>query len=220
MGDHQRRHLLLTDDAIDILRHRQTGLIIQGGKSLVQQENVRRHRQGANQRHPLAHTAAKLGGVAIGKLRQPIGFQQAVGVCPRFGGEAVANLQAKQHVLPHGAPFQQIILLQHIADMGAGTGHRLTRHHHPPRRRGQRAGDDRKQGGFATAAGTHQAVKIPLFHRKRDILQRHRFPLWGLIGLANPLHTEHRHICHPFCPISVSCYHYMRITDDGAVTNP
>src|SRR5207245_1289579 len=79
-----------------------------------------------------------------------------------------------------GSPLEQIVLLQHVADLAARAGHGLAVHEHRAVGRHENAGDQRQQRALAAAALADDRDEFAGRNRDRDVLER--------LGLA--LETE------------------------------
>ncbi|MPN35208.1 hypothetical protein SDC9_182705 [bioreactor metagenome] len=86
-----------------------------------------------------------------------------------------ANLDTKQHILADGAPREQAVLLQHIADITAAADDNAARS------RRQQTGRNGKQRGFSTARGADNTDNLPLIHREGQIPYRFNFTFIRLI---------------------------------------
>ena len=121
-------------------------------------------RMTAAERGTLTHAAGNLGRVFVPKFIETVGFQQLVGMCHRVCLQAVANFQSEQYILADGAPFQQIVLLQHIADMRRNSLHRFTADGHLSGGGRKQTRDNGQKGGFSATARSDDAVKIARVH--------------------------------------------------------
>jgi hypothetical protein len=62
----------------------------------------------------------------VQELAEPIAGEQHPRALARFGHVGALNFRAQDRVLENGTPLEQVILLQHIADLAAWPGDRLT----------------------------------------------------------------------------------------------
>ena len=101
------------------------GLRVDGRERLVEQEHGRVDRERARERHALPHAARQLVRIVTGELGQVEVFQQRVRALFAFWQGKALDLDAEHHVLEHGPPRQQQILLQHEGDVGVWPFHAL-----------------------------------------------------------------------------------------------
>ena len=100
------------------------------------------------------------------------------------------DFQSKQHVAVNGAPVQQAVLLQHIADVAGDALDLFPLDIHGAGRGLQQPGQNGQQRGFAAAAGPHDAHELALVHGKRYVLKGGDFSVLRLILLLYVLHPK------------------------------
>ena len=170
---------------------------VEAGKRLVEQKQLRLHRQSARQRHALLlaageriDAAAKFGG-------QPHFGQGRFGAAARFLFAHALHFQAESHVLPHIQMRQQSIILKH-------------QRHAPPLRRhaaavfaayphfaaigGHEPGGDVEQSRFAAARRPQHRQKLAVGHAEADVVGH------GFAGkrFADVFEREHKDSCCVF----------------------
>ena len=64
----ERRFLLISYNLIDVVANGKTGLVVEGGKRLVEKQYVGVYGEGSNECGALPHTARKRGRIAFKKL--------------------------------------------------------------------------------------------------------------------------------------------------------
>src|SRR6202000_1891821 len=107
------------------------------------------------QRRTLCHATRKLMRVGVAETVQPDLTEHvidALTVCL----QQTPDLQAKRHVLPHGAPWKQRRVLKHQDTRGIRPVDLLRAHDDMARVWSLQARDQAKQGGFAAAAGAEK----------------------------------------------------------------
>src|SRR4051812_12767143 len=82
------------------------------------------------------------------------------------------DLGADQRIFKNGTPFEQIVLLQHVADLAARSGDGLAVDQHLPLGRLDDSRDQRQQRTLAAAALADDGDELTRRDRKRDVLQR------------------------------------------------
>ena len=107
---------LILDDAVYLVRQLKPRLIVQRGKGLVEQQQLRVAGQGPYQRHLLAHAAGKLRRAVLFKPGKPIAVQQRTGLRLSLRRAEALYLEPQQYVGFHRAPLEQMVALQHIPD--------------------------------------------------------------------------------------------------------
>lgn len=191
MGHQHGGFALLLDNSTHLVPQVQPGLIVQGRKRFIQQEQFRFQRQCADQRHLLPHTPGKLVWFKRNKFSQSIGIQQRQSLFPAFLVQSMTHFQSQQYVLLHRPPLQQMIPLKHIPHWTFPCGIQ-----HFPSGRRHKSHDHAEHGGFSAAGWPDNSHKLPFLNGKGNILQGLRFPLRGLIAQAyvlkgdqHPLHV-------------------------------
>ena len=96
------------------------GLIVERRERLVEQQDVRIGGKRADERHALPHAAGELIGIGVLEAAEAVGFQQLVRLPARLGGALAQDFEAELGVLQHGAPLEQVVLLQQNADALVG----------------------------------------------------------------------------------------------------
>ena len=119
MGDQQRRFFLRPDDAADIRRYLQAGLIVQGAERFIQKKEFGLQRQRPDQRGTLFHAAGELAGAFVTKVPEAVVFQIIVYFSKFFGDAEMIDLEPQDHVFIDAAPLKEMVVLQHIADLRA-----------------------------------------------------------------------------------------------------
>lgn len=114
------------DDLADIITYLQACLIVQGGKRLIEQEQFRIQNQSADQGGSLAHSSGQFGGPGCGKLFQPVLGEQLICLSAGCGVNFSADLQAQKYIAVNGAPFKQMVMLEHVADIFVIVGERFS----------------------------------------------------------------------------------------------
>ena len=109
----------------DVAGYRQTGLIIQRGNRLIQQQNIRLRGQRADQGAALPHAAGQLVRALGGKFPQAVALQQPLHIAAVRRITVVPDLQPQHHVVIDGAPFKQLVALGHKAHAPVGAGCRM-----------------------------------------------------------------------------------------------
>src|ERR1700722_16054444 len=118
--DHSLR--LTPQDFADLIGQSQPGLRIECGERFVKEDNVRIGAQGPRQRHALTHAAGKLAWEMIEKLAEAVAGEKLSRSLARFRHRHALDLGSEQGVFQDGAPFKQIILLQHVSELTAWPG--------------------------------------------------------------------------------------------------
>src|SRR5512144_293152 len=139
------------------------------GKRLIQQQHVRVGGKRADQRHALTHAAGELMRIRVFKTGEAIRFQQLVRAASRLGVASAANLETELRVLQHGAPLEQMILLQEDTDPFVGAAHGYAIEQDLSFRRLQHTGPDAQQGGLPATARTHDAAELAVADRQVEV---------------------------------------------------
>src|SRR5258708_26628872 len=98
---------------------------MEGRERLVEQNDVGLRAQRARERDELAHAAGELARQMMQELAEPVADEQCSCAHARLAHVGALDLGAQHSVLEDRAPLEQIILLQHIADLPALAGYRL-----------------------------------------------------------------------------------------------
>ena len=142
------------------LLHGDAGEKVQGGKGLVQQEQIAAGEHGAGKGRPLPHAAGELVGHLAGAAGQAHLGQGLLRPLPPLGAaQAAGHLQGEGHVLPHGAPGEEQILLGHVAAVPLAPGNGRAAHPNLSGLGLQQAVDQAEDGALAAAAHPQDAVK-------------------------------------------------------------
>ena len=183
--DEDRGLALAAQDLGDLVRQREPRLRIERRKRLVEQHDVRLGAQRARQRHALAHAARELARQVVQELAEPVAGEQLRRALARLGHVGALDFRAQHRVFEDGAPLEQIILLQHVADLAARPGHRLAVDQHGAAGRLEDAGDQRQQRALAAAALADDGDELAGRDRDRDALERLGLALEAEIAQAD-----------------------------------
>ncbi|EKU46918.1 6-pyruvoyl-tetrahydropterin synthase [Brevibacterium casei S18] len=117
VGDEEHRDVRGLGDVAQHCEDVADELGVEGRGDLVEEEDLRAHRQRPGDRHPLLLTAGEPGRVLVGLLAQPDAVEQRPGICDRL------VLRLPQHVdrgfddvLEHGHVGEEVELLEDHAD--------------------------------------------------------------------------------------------------------
>ena len=106
------------------------------------------------------------------ELAEPVAGEQRSRAFARLGHVGALDFGAQHRVLENGAPLEQIILLQHVADLAARAGHQLAVEKHSAAGRHEDAGDQRQQRALAAAALADDRDEFAGCNRDRDVAER------------------------------------------------
>ena len=95
------------------------------------------------------------------------------------------DLGAEHGVLQDGAPLEQVVLLQHVADLAGRPGDRRAVDQHGAVGRLEDAGDQRQQRALAAAALADDGDELARRDRERDVLERLGLALEAEIAQAD-----------------------------------
>ena len=98
--------------------------------------------------------------------------------------EGVVDLQTQRNILIDGAPFEEMVMLQHIADTGIVKGTVGVIHDDGSGLGGEKPGDNGQQSGFTAAAGTNECHEFPFLHGEGDIFYGTGLPGQRVIGVT------------------------------------
>src|SRR5215831_14331810 len=129
------------------------------------------------ERHALAHAARELPRQVVQELAEPVTGKQRGCALACLGHVGALDFRAQHRVLEDGAPFEQVILLQHVADLAARPGHRLTVEEYCALGRHEDARDQRQECALAAAALPDDGNEFARRNRDRDVLERLGFAL-------------------------------------------
>ena len=180
---HQQSCLaLLANDTPDVRRYRKARLIVQRGKRLIQQQDLRIRGQCPDQRTALPHAAGQLAGPLSRKARQLVAVQPLPHVVIGGAPSLALHRQTQRYVVPHALPLKQLIPLGHEPHAAGGARHRLARHVDGTAGQRLQPGDSAQQRGLAAAGGPHQTDELPLRHVKGYVAYRLHLPVGSLIA--------------------------------------
>src|SRR5262249_37705793 len=160
------------------------GLVIERRERLVQEQDVRGGGERADQGDPPAHAAGGL--VRVGNLEPAEGGGRGqLGRGPaRFPAGPAEDFQAELGVLEHGAPLEQVVLLQQDADAPVGAVDARAVEQQPSLGRPQQPGNERQKGGLAAAARADDAAELAVADREVEVFQRQRLAAPGEIRVG------------------------------------
>ena len=98
--------------------------------------------------------------------------------------EGVMDLQTQRNILIDGAPFEEMVMLQHIADTGIMKGTVGIIYDNGSVLRGEEPCDNGQQSGFTAAAGSNKCYKFPFLHGEGDIFYGTGLPGQCVIGVT------------------------------------
>ena len=125
---HQDRGLALAaQDFGHLVGERDAGLRIERRERLVEQHDVRLGAERAGERHALAHAARQLARQVMQELSEPIAREQLRRALAGAAHVGALDFGAEHRVLEDRAPLEQVVLLQHVADLAARPGDRRRR---------------------------------------------------------------------------------------------
>ncbi|MHC2592777.1 hypothetical protein ACVIG9_006833 [Bradyrhizobium ottawaense] len=113
MGDIDRAHAAIGEQADEILHQEFAGLRIQRGERLVHQEDRGLHRERARDADTLAHAAGELLGIGFAKISQPRAAQGILDQLTALSGRELSVQQREFDVLLHARPGQQRKILEY-----------------------------------------------------------------------------------------------------------
>ncbi len=172
MGDQEDGLAALAPDREQLGLHDFARLCVERGKGLVEQQDARIDCECARHVDALAHAARELVRVVALEASET-----------RHGDEFFRDLRGLRpglarkrepigHVLDHGLPGQQRILLEHHGAVRAGLSDAGAVHEHGTVGRLQQSVDDAQQRGLAAAARAHDRDELALTDREVDRTQR------------------------------------------------
>src|SRR5690606_40177912 len=98
----------------------------------------------------------------------------------------LADFESQKAVAQDGAPAEEIIALQHVADVARRALYCLPLDQDPPARGTDQAADERKQGALAAAARSYDADELAPGHIVGDVAEGMGFALRSVeIGRAH-----------------------------------
>ena len=122
MGDEQHRLAEVAPQLHQPFLHLQLGLRIERAERLVQQNDVGVEQERAQQRRALAHAAGERARIEVLEPGKPVAPSSGSARSRAPAQRHALDLHAEDDVVEHGAPGQQQILLQHVADAADGAG--------------------------------------------------------------------------------------------------
>ena len=172
VGDEHHRLAEIGPQPQQPFLHLQLGLRIERAERLVEQNDVGVEQQRAQQGGALAHAAGQRVRIEIFEAGKPVAPQQRQRALARLAQRHALDLHAEDDVVEHGAPRQQQILLQHVADAADGAGCVGAVDQHAAAGRFQKPGDDVEDRALAAARRADQADETALRNRQRHRRQR------------------------------------------------
>ena len=155
MSDDNHSLTSLPDQPADIRGYHEPGLVIQGAEGFIQKEQLGIQGKGADQGSTLLHAAGQFAGTFILKAFQTIVGQKLFHIVGTLFGKSMMNLQSQSDILVDGTPFEEMIVLQHIADTGIVKGSVGIVDYDGAGLRSKQSRNDRQQRGLPAAAGTY-----------------------------------------------------------------
>src|SRR5215467_306553 len=152
VGNEDHGLALAAQDFADLVGERETRLRIERRERLVEKDHVGLRGERARQRNALAHATRKLARQMVQELAEAIAGQILAGALTGAPHVSALDLGTQYRVVQNGAPLEQIVLLQHVADLAARARDRPAVDQHGTSRRLQDARDERQQGALAAAA--------------------------------------------------------------------
>ena len=202
MGDNDHRAALLRKIQHDV-QHLANHLGVQGGRHLVEQQNLGVHSQRTDNGDALLLAAGQLTRVALGLAQQTYAVQQGLGLLLHLGFRALGHLLGGQHhVVQHSQVREQFIALEHHANALpqagkslAAVGNRLVAQPHAAALGRFQGVDAPQQRTFSAAAGADDHNDFTGADSQADIVQNGIFT----IALDKMLHSQNW-FCHGFLP--------------------
>ena len=105
--------------------------------------------------YDLLHAAGQFAGTFILKAFQTIVGQKLFHIVGTLFGKSMMDLQSQSDILVDGTPFEEMIVLQHIADTGIVKGSVGIVDYDGAGLRSKQSRNDRQQRGLPAAAGTY-----------------------------------------------------------------
>ena len=204
MRDEQRRLFFAADDAAHVAAHVEAGLVVERGKGLVEQQYVGVGGEGAYERGALAHPARKLPRVLLQKSAQPVLFGERERPRRRLRRAVSADLQRQADVPLHRPPGEQLVALQHIAELPRSPLWRRAVHEYLSPRRLQKPRGEGEQRRLAAARRPDHGDKFTLPHGKVEAVRGERLALFGVVGQAHARKFERgrvRSLVHSRIPL-------------------
>ena len=143
---------LAPQDRGDLVGQRQTCLRIERREWFIEQHDIRLGAECARKRNTLAHSTRELPRQIVQELTQAIAGEQRGRALARLCHVGALDFGAEHRIFEDRAPLEQVVLLQHVADLAARTGDGLAVHQHRAVGRHEDAGNQRQQRALAAAA--------------------------------------------------------------------
>ena len=141
---------------------------IQRTQGFIEQQQFGLRRQAARQGHALLFSAGEMSHITLRKSRHPDLCQGFCRPLLLFAACQVSHFEAESHIFRDVEVWEEREILKHQADAALMGGHGqqiLPLQGELPGSGSFQAGNDAKQGGFATTAGAQQAEDLPTFQR-------------------------------------------------------
>ncbi len=119
VGDEHRGLVALPHQAHELGAQIARGHLVERGERLVAQQNFRIDREGARDRHALAHAARERVRIVVLVAGEAEPRQPAPRGLLRLGRIGVEDLQAEPHIVERATPRHQPVVLEHDADLAA-----------------------------------------------------------------------------------------------------
>ncbi|MNB96513.1 hypothetical protein D3C75_437140 [compost metagenome] len=171
MGDEQHGAAVLLPQLQQPALHVAARQRIQRAERLVEQHQLLRRQQGAQEGGPLLHAAGQHVRISTLEAAQPDLVQPAAGVLPCGGLRLALQLPGEQDVVQGAAPGEERGLLRHVADLAALPGHGMAVHADCSGIRRLKAADDVEQGAFAAAGRAKDGDELLRLDRQGDLVQ-------------------------------------------------
>src|SRR5215472_11955707 len=186
-------------DVLDQVEDLAGHLLVEVARRLVGQKQRGRLHDGPGERGALGLALRELGGVGLGARGQPYRLQGLEGLGRDLVARRAQHAQDESDVLEHGAPGEQLGVLEHdaegaaeVGDLGAAEGGDVEASDLDVALRGLLVGvEEAQEGGLARAAGPGENDELALLHRERDVVegrQLHRPALEQLADAVEPYH--------------------------------
>src|SRR5712692_7720383 len=109
------------------------------------------------------------------ELTKAVAVEERRRALARLAHVYALDFSAEQGIVQDRPPLEQIILLQHVADLAARPGDRLAVEQNRSLGRLEDARDQREQRALAASALANDGNELARENRKRDVLERLRF---------------------------------------------
>src|SRR6516162_5715018 len=167
--DQDRRLPFAAQNFGNLVRERKPGLRIKCRERLIEQDNIGLGAERACQRAPLAHSARKLPWQMVQELAKTISGQELFRTSLRRCYIGALNFRSQNRVFQDRAPFEQVILLEHVADLARRPADRPAVDQNRAGRRLENPRDQRQQCAFATPALTDNGDELARRDGEADI---------------------------------------------------